>query len=480
MNYLFMGLQPTLVVPVAWIYLVLQLCINPAQAQDPALVKHTPAVAHQQTHSVSALDFMELPARMAARVQGSNPIIGPSEAQLRGIFHRAVQTAIYRSPEVSRSYAEKQAALWDIDEAKGLRWPQIDMASKSKSLQFGKGVETKGNNGGINLSVTTLLYDWGRVSKTIGSREKLGLASDEKLAAQIEATSHEVVSTLIELGKQRIISDLGQQFSNRMEDLVKMLSGIVAVDPGRASELTQARARLLQAQALHDIAQAKARDAEITLNKLVGESPVPIPRNKEWSIGLARMEPLLIAAQNHPSIRQNIALVESAELQAQALRASGLPQLNLVVGKSTATDALGREQPWQASVGMTWSAFRGGSTRASERAALQRADAGRFDMSLQRRDLEFRIRAADNEARTQLERAELYRELSLESDRIRDAFRQQWYHLGKRTLLDVLGAENDHHGNQVSEITSRFDGYQAIVRQYASAGMLVTWLRGNE
>lgn len=98
-------------------------------------------------------------------------------------------------------------------------------------------------------------------------------------------------------------------------------------------------------------------------------------------------------------------------------------------------------------------------------------------MAQQMRDLEFRIRTADNDARTQLERAQLYADLSMESDRIRDAFYQQWYHLGKRTLLDVLTAENDHYGNQVSEINNRFDGYQSIIRLYTSAGTLTAWLR---
>ena len=473
------------VIQVAVVCRAMELCIKPAKADTakPATggtPHHAPSVAAQPTHSVSALEFMGLPARMANRARSGQPVIGPSEVELRRIFQRAVDAAIQRSPEVSRSQAEQQVAVWDIDEAKGQRWPQVDIGSKSQPVQFGKGLKNQGNSASINLTVTTLLYDWGRVSKTIGSREKLGVAADEKLAAQIETTSHEVLSTLIELGKQRIISDLGQQFSSRMQDLVKMLAGIVAVDPGRTSELTQAKARLLQAQALHDATEAKMRFAEMTLSKLVGERVVPIPLTKEWNIGLAKLEPLLTAASNHPAIRQTIAQVESAELQAEAVRASGLPQLNLGISKSTATDALGREQPWQASLAMGWSVFRGGSIRASERAALQRADAGRFDIAQQRRELEFRILAADKDARTQLERAELYRELSAESDRIRDAFHQQWYHLGKRTLLDVLMAESDHHGNQVSEITNRFDAYQAIVRQYASAGMLAQWLQGSE
>ncbi|MBN7735680.1 TolC family protein, partial [Klebsiella pneumoniae] len=107
---------------------------------------------------------------------------------------------------------------------------------------------------------------------------------------------------------------------------------------------------------------------------------------------------------------------ESADLQAEAVRASGLPQLNWVISKNTAEDSIGREQPWQTNLSVTWGAFRGGSTRAAERAALQRADASRQETEQQRQDLEFRIRTADNDARAQLERAELYRELSAESD----------------------------------------------------------------
>ncbi|MNR42354.1 hypothetical protein D3C85_1608610 [compost metagenome] len=78
------------------------------------------------------------------------------------------------------------------------------------------------------------------------------------------------------------------------------------------------------------------------------------------------------------------------------------------------------------------------------------------------------------------ERADLYRGLSVESNRVREAFYEQWYHLGRRTLLDVLISESDHYNNQVSEIVNRFDGYSAIVRQYASSGTLIRWLSAGK
>lgn len=452
---------------------------QPARTTDtPAFIRASNAAqaAEQQVHSVSALSLAALPPRLAARRGEGNTITGPSEAELRQVFNRAVEAAIDRAPTIFRAKAEQQAAQEDIDEAKGQRWPQVDLSTQTSPVKFGKGSDTESGSGGINLAVTTSVYDWGRIRNSIDSRKHLSQAADESLNAEKETLGYEVVTTMIELGKQRIIVDLSQQFADRMEDLVKMLAGIVAVDKGRSSELTQAKARLLQAQALRDSANAKARDAEITLRKLVGERPVPIPRTKEWNIRLANLDLLLEDAKEHPTIRQGTAEAKSAELQAKAVRAGGLPQLNWVVSKSTAEDSLGREQAWQTNLSMTWGAFRGGSTRAAERAALQRAEASRYETDQQRRDLEFRIRTADHDARTLLERSELYRDLSVESGRIREDFFQQWHHLGRRTLLDVLSAENEHYNNQVSEINNRFDGYQAILRQYAGAGTLARWL----
>ncbi|WP_409319248.1 TolC family protein [Pseudomonas sp. KCJK9016] len=436
--------------------------------------------ADPQIGSVSALAYAGLPDRLAERARNGHSVIGPSERELQAIFRKAVEVAIARSPAVLRSRGEQEAARSDVEQARGQRWPQVDVGTQTRPVQFGKGSEYDQGSGGVNVAVSTMLYDWGRIEHTIDSRQRLVEAADENVTAEQENIGFEVVTTLVELGKQRIIVELSQDFANRMEELADMLAGIVAVDAGRSSELTQAKAKLLQARALRDVAKARAQDAEITLQKLVGSWQVPIPDKREWNIALTHLDTLLIAAKNHPTVLQAVAQADSAELQAQAVRASGLPQLNWVISKSTAEDELGMEQPWQTNLSMTWGAFRGGSTRAAERAALQRADASRQETAQQRRDLEFKIRAADNDARTQLERAELYRNLSVESDRIRDAFYQQWHHLGKRTLLDVLTAENDHYGNQVNEITNRFDGYQSILRQYASAGVLLQWLRGKE
>lgn len=450
---------------------VVKSATRPAAAPNNSTI-----IPERKPYSVSAVAFAGASSRTNRRTTNIGGTPGPSESELRHVFNNAVEAAMGRSPKIFRARAEEQAADADVDEAKGQRWPQVDVGTQTKPFQLGKGSENETASGGVNLSVTTTLYDWGRTDNSIESRQHLSSAASESLEAEKENIGFEVVNTLIELGKQRLIVDLSQQLADRMEDLVKMLAGIVDVDKGRASELTQAKARLLQALALRDAANAQAQDAEITLTKLVGEHPVQIPHTKEWNIAMADLDQLLGDVKEHPTIRQASAEAESAELQAKAVRASGLPKLNWVVSKNTGQDSLGREQPWQTNLSMTWAAFRGGSTRAAERAALSRADGSRQQTAQQLQDLEFRIRTADHDARTQLERAELYRALTLESGHIREDFFLQWHHLGKRTLLDVLTAENEHYANQVSEITNRFNCYQAISREYAAAGVLERWL----
>lgn len=450
--------------------------IPSGSAAKRPITTSTSVARSTSVQGVSALAVSGVSARLASR-QGAAS--GPSELELKEIFHRAVQAAAERSPKVQRAHAELAAADADIDEAKGQRYPQVDLGTTAGSKKFGSGSEnSEGTSSGINLNVVTPVYDWGRIRNTIESRSHLSKAATAAIDAELENSAFEVTNTLVELGKQRIIVDISQQYVDRMDELVKMLAGIVAVDKGRSSELTQAKARLLQAQAARDSANTRARDAEINLRKLVGERPIMIPRTKEWNIRLANLDHLLSMTEEHPVINQAKAQTESAESQAKVVRSSSLPQLNWVISKSTAEDSLGREQPWETHLAVTWGAFRGGSTRASERAALQRAEASRQEVEQQRLDLEYRIRTANHEAKTFLERAELYRDLTVESDGIRVAFYEQWYHLGKRTLLDVLSAESDHYGNRVSEITNRFDGYQAVLRQYAGAGALAAWLRG--
>jgi adhesin transport system outer membrane protein len=409
--------------------------------------------------------------RQAARAPGEN--------EIRMLFNDAVNTALSMSPEVRGAQFNTAAAQANVDEAKGQRWPQVDVGTRSKSVQFGGGERGYSDSRpAVTVNVATTLLDFGRTSNTIKSREALHQAAKENTGAQAENIAWQVSSALIELSKQRQIIVLSQKYVARMNELVEMLDGIVKVDQGRRSELTQARGRFLQAQSSLDTAVSRARDTEIILNRLLGDTPFPC-QSAVWNLKPGELNKQLSAIESHPTIRQAQAETASALADAEAARSAAYPTVTWNVGKSTGRDELGREQAWETNVNLSWPIFRGGSQRAAELSAARRADASREAIEQQSRDLDNRVRAADQDAHSMLERAELYHNLSIESDRIRHDFFDQWYHLGRRTLLDVLSAESDFYGNQVAEVTNRFDGYSAIFRSYAGSGTLLLWLRNN-
>lgn len=402
-----------------------------------------------------------------------------SESEIRNILSTALQQAVIRSPMLRQSQAEIAAANADVREAKGERWPQIDLGANNRPTSFGGGNSDNVNSQSVNLNMTTNVFDWGRTRNTIDSRKELSNAADQKYYANLETLAQDVSISVVEQEKARGISAISQQYVERMSTLVGMLQQIVQVDSGRASELTQAKARLMEAQASLDASQAKERDIAIKLRKLIGDTPVKMPQNSNWALSGGDLDKLLTAARAHPALLQAEAEANASERHAESLRAGEKPQVNWVVSKSTARDELGREQGWQTMMTVNWPLFRGGSARAAREAASLRAEAGREKKAQQELDFEFATRAAEQDSKTLLTRADLYRDLTSETDSVRKAFFEQWYHLGRRTLLDVLIAESDHNNNRVNEVSNRFDSYKSVLEAYGSAGQLTSWLQGK-
>lgn len=280
----------------------------------------------------------------------------------------------------------------------------------------------------------------------------------------------------MDLAKYRAVYAAGDSYVKRMSALVDMLVEITKVDPGRLSELSQARARLLQAQTSQDTVAAQVRSLELNARKLVGDQETAMPHGTRWQLRLDPLDSAVAAVAQNPAIEQATAEAAAASLTAKSVRAASLPQLNWVINKTTAHDSFNNVQPWTTMLQLTWTPFQGGSQRAAERAALSRAASSSDKRDQLQLDSEFRVRDAHRDAIALATRAQLYAQLSTETDLVRKQFFEQWYHLNRRTLVDVLLAEADFYNNQVSEVTTQFDAYQAILKIHLNNGTLNQWL----
>ncbi|WP_256204900.1 TolC family protein [Pseudomonas sp. 21] len=178
-----------------------------------------------------------------------------------------------------------------------------------------------------------------------------------------------------------------------------------------------------------------------------------------------------------PAIRQARYEKEAALANADSVKSSRLPRLNWVLGKSAGgNNMLNNDEPWSTGLAVQWNAFTGGSASAAQRAAYARASAAEQKMESTRRESEYTIRNLAEQRDLSASRVKDYQELLVESDRVRKMFYDQWYHLGKRTLLDVLIAENEYYSHQIEASDTYYNSKASDLRIRAEASGLMAWL----
>jgi adhesin transport system outer membrane protein len=399
------------------------------------------------------------------------------EQAIRAALRNAADAAAARSPALKQARNDWDAAKFDVDQVKGQRYPQIQVGANSPAITGDSASFNQYNRPTASVAITTLIYDFGKTSKSIDSRTKTAQAAEFYFQTLAQQNAYETSSGLVELAKNRAVYAIGENYVKRMSQLVQMLDEIVKIDPGRLSELTQAKSRLLQAQTSQETVAAQARTQEIAVQKLVGSEPTPMPAGTHWQFMLDGVDSSVAAVAQNPAIAQADAEADAAKLSAQSVRADSLPKLNWVINKNTAPDVFGNRQPWSTMLQLSWTPFQGGSQRAAERAALSRASSSLDKRDQLALDSEFKVRDAYHDALALSTRAKLYEQQSTESDLIRKQFFEQWYHLNRRTLLDVLSAESDFYNNQVSATSTQFDAYQAVLKIHLNNGTLNQWLQ---
>lgn len=401
-------------------------------------------------------------------------------AQVRALLSEAMMHAIDHGTVAAQAQARMRAADSDLEEARARRWPQFDVGVRSALSN----TQANGMAGGVRHPVptamaTAVLFDWGRTDALIAGGEHGVWLARHRYDVAIAGLAYDTCAAVIAMARQQQLHALAQTYVQRMAALVELLVQIVEVDRGRASELLQARARLAQARALRDQVQARVQETRIALARLTGPREIDLPAGADWQIDLPTLEQLLGAVPVHPAVHQAEAEGGMSQASADALAATAWPPLVLSVGRTLGPDSGGRPGGWQVQLSANLALGQGGAVQSAVNAARERARAEGLRREQAVLEQEFIVRSAHHAIFAAQARAKAADQVSLELEQVRDMFMQQWLRLGRRSLLDVLNAQSDHHANQAGALASRFDSYESTLRAYAGAGQLVPWLRGD-
>lgn len=395
------------------------------------------------------------------------------------LLQQIVGIALLRSPGLHESEAQWHASTMDTEEARSGRWPRVELTGSSAARQFGAANPYgNGTTGRAGVVLAYTLFDGGKTRDLIQSKQFSEEAAHAKYQMAREQVLFDTTHAFFQILKYQSLIRYDQAHIARLEMLVQKMTGIVQGIPGRRSELTQTQARLLQAVDNKVAAEAKLREYRIQLAKLIGNENMP-PLDDVSLPGIDLLSPqdaLEQARHSHPILSATEADRQALTLSAKSVRDGHWPALELQVTRMSGVDIMGYPDPGQTFLYFKWNAFQGFAAAAQEKALLARANAADEKHRQALLDIEYKLNSAWADYQNQTARVAGLQALVSNTERVRDDYYEQWEQLGRRTLLEVLTAENEHLNTLSSLLSSEFDRHIALARLRFESATLANWL----
>ena len=408
------------------------------------------------------------------------PVI-PDHGMAMKPLQAVVLQAIERSPSIREAQASWRATEQDVNQSRSALWPRLELSANSSAARLEQG-QGSALSGRVGATLSYNVLDFGKTRQQIEARQFQALAYQDRVLIARETTTFDTVNAYLQLIKHQRLIRIYEQHVIELRSLVDKLSEIVTVFEGRKSELTQAQTRLGQARDALLGVKARQREFQLILMRQAGAAAAaqPLPDTLPSFSESGPDHLVEQASLRHPAVRSARSEAASARALAAETRAAQKPQVDLQLNKQTGVDVNGLSSPAQLYLSARWLAFEGFGGKASEQAQLERAQSGEERAAQLLIEIDYNIQSAWADYEAQSRRAQELTQLVKGTARVRKDAYDQWRELGRRSLLDVLTAENEHLTTRLSLANSEVDQVIALAKMRFEAGALKEWLVGDD
>ena len=399
----------------------------------------------------------------------------------------AVQAALQTNPEIRQAVHNKEATLREREQAQGLWLPRVSVEASAGVRDLDSPTRRAIEGGDDTLypleaSVTAdqLLFDMGGRSAEIRRQASRTDAAAARVEERSEYVALNVSRAYIDYVLQQRLVAISEDNATFHERLAGDLREGVSQGSISIADQQQAEERLQSARARVTEAREELETAAIQFRTLAGVpiDQVSMPPDLAQCMPATLEEAEASARQNNPRVQESIADLSTARELINAARSEMGPRFNLEgtarVGDDVdgtdgrTTDLLGR-------VVMRWLIFNGGTNIKNVREQQARADEAHARLFEMTRRAEEDTRTAWNRLTNQ---TRLVGELETQN-RVADdlllSYREQ-FNVGRRSLLDVLDAQNTRQNVQAQAETARMARLYAQYRVLAASNRLIECL----
>lgn len=411
---------------------------------------------------ISALAILTSSMTMAWAFNGPAGAAPVPETSLR----ESILFAFDRDPSISQQAAQMGIGQAQIDEARSGWMPQISLNGNTGHSQTTDSSGSLKNSAAWGLSLTQLVYDFGKTDSAIS-----------QTSAQRDSYRYQLMSTLSTVAEKTALSYVDvkrySDLANAAKENVQALKNVQQLaklrsDAGLSStsDELQTQTRIAGMQATLEQYNAALQSARARLSVLTGidaQRLSPLPNSLEVKQeSLDSIDYSLI-----PAVLAARTMETSAQYGVERAKSQHWPTLSLKGGR-TRYESDNRSY-WDDQIQLNVDAplYQGGAVSARVRQAegtramaSSQVEQARFDV-LQKASV---AQADWAGARGRMEAGRLQLITAL---RTRDVYKNE-YTLSKRSINDLLSVEQDVWQATSSKITAEYDSWSAAIN-YASA-----------
>jgi adhesin transport system outer membrane protein len=396
----------------------------------------------------------------------------------------AVQSALQSNPEIRQAVHNREATMEELNQARGLWHPRVDLRASAglrelrnpSRRRIGLGDELLKPVEG-ELVVDQLLVDAGGRNAELRRQASRTDAAAARIEERSQFVALNVARNYIDyLLQQRLvaIAEDNVAFHERLAGDLRqgVQSGSISI-----ADQQQAEERLQAARARVTEAREDLETAAIAFQTLTGMTldSVSVPPDLSAQMPATLVDAEASARDNNPRVQEAIADLNSQREVVRAARSDVGPRLNAEGRARVGNDIdgfAGNTRDLQGNLVLRWTLTNGGIKEANVREQQRRADEAHARLFETQRRAEEDARTAWSRLQNQQRLVGELENQSRISDDLLLSYREQ-FNVGRRSLLDVLDAQNTRQNVQAQAETARMSRLFAQYRVLASANRLI-------
>lgn len=397
-------------------------------------------------------------------------------------LNEAVAKGMITNPEYAIVANDRRAVDNELDQARALYYPSIDFLGESGFEHTDTPTiddESLWRNRG-SLTLTQLLFDgWG--TKYEIERQKARVRSTaHRVNETAEFVGLDVIEAFLEVLRQRDLLAIARANVQDHMRIMQIIEDGATAGTITEGDVAQAEARLAAARATEASTQEQLRVSEALFIQQVGDYPETLifPTIPYDTMPESVDDAVRRALTHGPTLHIFEADVDVAEAEYHGTGSTLYPQVDLEVNGTIGNDVSGIDgSERRASVlgVVRWNLYRGGGDRARQREFIYRHALAKERRADAARQVEKDVRDTWAGVVSSSERAKQFLTQANANERTVNIYLDQ-YSLDRRTLLDVLDAQNELFVSRSNHVNALYTEMFGIYRLLALQGDLLNAL----